>query len=270
MKRGYVDTPDGQIHYHITGDGPPVIILHATPTASATLVTLLEAFAAEGFTAIGMDTIGYGESDRPNPPYTTMEQFAQAVAWFIQGLGLEKVHLYGDKTGSQIALQTAADFPDLVASVAVFESFNWGTESRRAVHEHIHRYHPRSEDGSHIMALWNRTGNPSRKQDLRSREVALRAFLAVNDNTGTECYGVMGWEGAAPFAMTRQDMWSLAPRIQQPAFVMYGPNSELHRALEKFLVTLPHAKGTREAPSPRIDPEAGAKLIGDFFKNPGV
>jgi hypothetical protein len=28
MKRGYVDTPEGQVHYRTEGSGEPVLLLH--------------------------------------------------------------------------------------------------------------------------------------------------------------------------------------------------------------------------------------------------
>jgi pimeloyl-ACP methyl ester carboxylesterase len=272
MKRGYVDTPHGQIHYRIEqppaggSDETPVVVLHNTPSSSEAMAPLLRELGKE-VTAIGMDTIGYGQSDRPPQPYTTMHEFAQAVAWFIQGLGYDRVRLYGDQTGSQIALQTAADFPELVESIAVFDAFNWGTPERRAVHERLHRYYPRDEEGSHLMKLWERTG---RRGDLKQREMSFRNRLTVNDDTGAEVYGHMGWEGAGPYCMCRQDIWSVTPRIQAPAFIMYAPGSELHRALERFLETLPRGRGTREAPNVRTDPAAGARALIDFYRSPGV
>ena len=124
MRRGYVDSPDGQIHYREAGEGEPVIILHPTPMSSRALIPLIEATAAQGFRAIGMDTMGYGESDRPKKPYTTMGEFAQSVVWLMDGLGIDKANLLAGLTGSQIALQVAADFPDRVKSVVTQEAFN--------------------------------------------------------------------------------------------------------------------------------------------------
>src|SRR5207302_1490484 len=95
MKRGYVDTPHGQMHYRIESpegyDGVPVIVMHSTPASSAQMAPLLRELGKE-MTAIGIDTIGYGDSDRPPVPYTTMHEFAQSVAWFIQGLGYKRIH----------------------------------------------------------------------------------------------------------------------------------------------------------------------------------
>lgn len=266
MKRGFVDTPHGQIHYRTEGTGDPVIVFHSTPSSAASMLPIIQALGRE-MQAIGMDTMGYGDSDRPPHPYTTMEEFAQSVAWFIQGLGFAKANLFGVLTGSQIALQTAADFPDLISAVVVQEPFNWGTPSRRAVHERLHRYHVRREDGSHIMEMWNRS---SYSRSVKDRELSLKNLMTVNDDTGAEVYGPMGWEGAAPYAMCRQDIWSVTPRIQAPALVMYAKDSERQRALERFMATLPHGKGMRDAPSAHQDPSGAARIAIDFFKNPGV
>lgn len=265
MKRGFVDTADGQIHYRVTGEGPAVIVFHQTPESSRAMVPVLEGLASRGLRAIGMDTMGYGESDRPNPPFTSMEQFAASVSNFITGLGLERAHLVGCLTGSQIAMQTAADYPDQVETLVTQEAFNWGTESRRAVHERIHRYHTRREDGGHLIELWQRTRYGA---TLVERDARLREFLYVNDDTGAEVYGSMGWEGAGPYAMCRQDIWSVAPRIKAPTLLTYRENSELDRALEKFLQLIPNARGQRNCPFFMRDPDGFAEVAANFIQNP--
>lgn len=228
---------------------------------------LASAVAAEGLRAIPMDTMGYGDSDRPPTPYTTMSEFAQAVIWLMDGLGIEKANLLGVLTGSQIALQVAAEHPDRVNAVVTQEAFNWGTPARRAVHERIHRYHPPQDDGSHLLQIWNRS---KYSPDQREHDLRMREFLYVNEAEPDNVYNGMGWEGAAPFAMCTTDMWSITPRIQAPVLLTYGPNSQLHRAMEKFLDTVNRSKGLRDAPTFVGNPAGLAKIAVDFFKNPGV
>ncbi|MCS7002621.1 MAG: alpha/beta hydrolase, partial [Dehalococcoidia bacterium] len=236
MKRGFVDSPDGQIHYRVVGEGPPVVVFHQTPESSRAMAPLMKALASHGYRVYVMDTMGYGDSDRPPQPYTDMTQFARSVTYFMDGLGIDKAYLVGAMTGAQIALQVAADFPERVIAVAVQEPFNWGTPERRATHMRIHRVHPPREDGGHLIELWNRSryGGSLRDHDLRMRE-----FLYVNEAEGAEVYEGMGWEGAAPYCMTRVVIWDITPKITAPVFVTYFKNIERHRALEKFLETLP-------------------------------
>jgi pimeloyl-ACP methyl ester carboxylesterase len=267
LKRGFVDTPDGQIHYRSAGDGPPVVVLHPTPASSKSLIPVVEALAARGMRGIGMDTIGFGDSDRPNPPFDSQSQYAQSVVNLITGLGYEKANLIGVLTGSQIALQTAAEHPDRIETLIVQEPFNWGTPERRAIHEKLHRYHPRTPDGSYLIELWNRV--PVRN-DLKTHEDRFKEFLAVNDTEGAEVYGTMGWEGAATWSMCRVDIWEVTPRIQVPTLVLYGEGSPRHRALERFLETLPRSKGARDVPMYSSNPGGFADLVVEFIKNPGV
>jgi hypothetical protein len=114
--------------------------------------------------------------------------------------------------------------------------------------------------------MWQRS---SRNPDLKARELSFKHLFTVNDNTNAEVYGPMGWEGAGPYTMTRQVIWDVTPKIQAPALVTYSPGSERHRALERFLDTLPRAKGMRDAPG-MGDPESLARMLIDFYKNPGV
>ncbi|NIR58682.1 MAG: alpha/beta hydrolase, partial [Gammaproteobacteria bacterium] len=87
-------------------------------------------------------------SDRPPEPYTTLHDFAQAVVWLMDGLGLERSSVYGLLTGSEIAVEVAAGWPERVEKLVLEEVFNWNTPSRRAVHERIHHYFPEQRDGS--------------------------------------------------------------------------------------------------------------------------
>ena len=41
MKRGYADTPEGQIHFRTDGAGEPVLLLHQSPRSSRMYVKLI-------------------------------------------------------------------------------------------------------------------------------------------------------------------------------------------------------------------------------------
>jgi pimeloyl-ACP methyl ester carboxylesterase len=271
VRRGFIDTPDGQIHYRDSeAPGDPVIVLHPTPMSARAMLPLINAIAARGYRAIGMDTMGYGDSDRPKTPYTSMSQFAQAVRWLGEGLGYSKVRLVAGLTGSQIALQTAGDHPDFVEALAVQEAFNWGTPSRRAVHARLHYYHPRKPDGGHVLELYQRSAWGDKDQATRERDLNLRDFIYVNEEEGAEVYEGMGWEGAGPWCMTGTVIWDVTPNITAPALITYRKNSELDRALERFLETLPRGKGLRDCPTFLLEADGFADIVVDFFKNPGV
>lgn len=119
LRCAYVDAGYGQIHLREAGSGPPVLLLHKTPTSSLTYARALPLLAAAGYRAIALDTPGYGQSDRPAEPPTEMAFYATAVRDVLDALGIDQVRLVGFYTGAKIALETAAAHPDRVSSLVL-------------------------------------------------------------------------------------------------------------------------------------------------------
>ena len=73
MLRAYANLASGvQMHYRIAGSGPPVILLHPSPQSSRFSVPMALRLA-KNFTAIAVDTPGYGQSDPlPGPSARTV------------------------------------------------------------------------------------------------------------------------------------------------------------------------------------------------------
>ncbi len=271
LKRGFVQSPDGNIEYFEVGAGEPIVLLHATP-ASCMAYRDVAPLLADEFRVIAMSTMGYGQSDRPERPYTTLAEFARAVTWLLNGLDIKKTNLYGTHTGAEIAAVTAAEFPERVDKLILEEVFNWGTSSRRAVHERIHRYFEEKPDGSHLIELWNKVGGTRPGMEMRQATERFINNLVVNAQQ--DAYGHMGWEGAGPYAMTHHDMWETTPKIQAPTLVIHGTTSELGRSHEKFLATIGRSRGVR-IPSQgnfhaRQAPEIWARELKAFLHEPGV
>ena len=194
-RRGFADSPHGSIEYCEWGQGEPLILLHFTPGSCMSFEGVAP-LLADDFRLIGMSTMGYGRSARPAVPYTSVHQFAQAVVWLMDGLGLAKASVFGVLTGSEIAVEVAASWPERVEKLVLQEVFNWKSDARRAVHERIHRFIPAQADGSHLVELWKKYGGDRPGRDLQELSRRFVDYLAVN---GPEpAYGEMGWEGAGP------------------------------------------------------------------------
>jgi len=123
IKKGFVNVGDGQVHYRIAGSGPPIILLHDSPRSSVLHVPLLKEFA-DRFTAIAIDTPGYGNST-PLSPGRQLEipDFGTALAETIAAFGVERCPVYGFHTSSKIALAFAAKHPERVA-VAIMDGLS--------------------------------------------------------------------------------------------------------------------------------------------------
>ena len=78
-----------QVHYRRAGSGPPVVLLHQSPTSSREYIPLIQEIAAKGFTVFSPDTPGNGMSEPfPGGEWKSMEGFADGVVNLMDELGL--------------------------------------------------------------------------------------------------------------------------------------------------------------------------------------
>jgi pimeloyl-ACP methyl ester carboxylesterase len=110
MKRGYADTPEGQIHFYSHGRGAALLMLHETPRAAWSFAPLMHRLGG-GFRCLAPDTLGFGMSD-PLPPKATMEDLARSMTHFLDAQRIEHAHVLGFHTVNKIAAALAAHFPD--------------------------------------------------------------------------------------------------------------------------------------------------------------
>jgi pimeloyl-ACP methyl ester carboxylesterase len=79
LRRGFVDTPEGQIHYATVGQGKPVLLLHQTPRSWDEYRDALPIIGRK-YWAIAMDTIGFGDSFKPEKK-NSVEDYAHGVTF---------------------------------------------------------------------------------------------------------------------------------------------------------------------------------------------
>ena len=87
IRCGYAQTPRGQIHYAEAGDGPPLLLLHATPRSHRAFRGMLPLLAPH-FRAIAIDAPGYGHS-HPLPPEIDMAWMAESLVQCLDALGTD-------------------------------------------------------------------------------------------------------------------------------------------------------------------------------------
>lgn len=111
----YVETDKGKLHYHVAGDGPPILLLHGSgPGVSgwANFRGNLPVFA-EHFRTYVLDMPGYGKSYPLNGnPFAVTPG---AILEFLDALGLRSVSFVGNSFGGAMAVRIAADNPDRVS-----------------------------------------------------------------------------------------------------------------------------------------------------------
>ena len=204
IERAFLTLPGRQVHYRRAGSGPPVVLLHQSPKSSEELIPLIEMLSAD-FTVLAPDTPGYGLSDPIVSPDDDVEidVFADAVAEFFDGMGLERAGLYGLHTGAAIATRFAARYPGRVmALIANGTLIKTPDERADFLAHYLPRFTP-SWDGAHLAWAWSRMREqmiyfPWHRRDPSSRvcfpmtldglQVNSLALLEAGDNYRT-AYG---------------------------------------------------------------------------------
>jgi pimeloyl-ACP methyl ester carboxylesterase len=141
MRRAYADTPEGQLHYRERpGDGPPILLLHQTPSSSIMWERVLAAYP-EGRRLIAVDTPGFGSSDRPDTfPVGGMAYYAARIEGFLDALGLDQVDVVGHHTGAMVACELAVAAPSRVRRLVLIGTVLVTPEQGRAYLEHTIRW----------------------------------------------------------------------------------------------------------------------------------
>ncbi|MBI4199279.1 MAG: alpha/beta hydrolase [Chloroflexi bacterium] len=154
MKRGYVDTPEGQVYYVEDGSGEPLVLLHEAPRSSRMYAKLLPLLARD-YRVVALDMLGAGNSD-PMAPNARLEDLARCVVHALDGLLIRRCHLFGLRTGTVVAGEVAAGWPDRVESLVLF-SYPWVEDSqqRETIAARIAGLPLESStDGSHLQKIW--------------------------------------------------------------------------------------------------------------------
>ena len=106
MKKGYIETRQGQVHYRADGEtGPYLFLLHLTPFSSRMFELALPRLGRH-CRAIALDTPGYGNSDPPPAPISIAD-YGERMLEAIDRITSGPFALCGFSTGAAIALEIA-------------------------------------------------------------------------------------------------------------------------------------------------------------------
>lgn len=177
IRRGYLDTPAGQVFTLDNGAGEPLILLHQTPRSSSMFVPLMRLLAPR-YRTIALDMLGYGDS--PAPPAASdgsvdARELGRNVIHALDALGIDRAHVFGFHTGAFAAAVAAAEAPGrigalvlggypYIADAADFERFFEGQETLLT----LNRPATDSLDGSHAVSMWMKAYSEVQKWWLHS------------------------------------------------------------------------------------------------------
>lgn len=173
VRRGYADTPYGQLHYAESGRGPALLLLHQTPRSYDEFREVQPLLPGR---VIAMDMLGFGLSAALPKPQT-IEQYAAGAFALLNALGVTTAVVLGHHTGAAVAVEMAASHPErvraLVLSSPPWKSHGSGVDDVAT-----------DADGNHLTGLWQlrQPYYPAGRPDLLERFV--RDALAVDPAEG--------------------------------------------------------------------------------------
>ncbi len=112
------------IHYHVSGTGPAIILLHGF-LESSTMWNRLVPLLAEKNTVVTVDLPGHGLSGCLDEVHT-MELLADAVFQVISELDLDMVRIMGHSMGGYVSLAFTEHYPSMVDTLVLLNSTSIG------------------------------------------------------------------------------------------------------------------------------------------------
>jgi len=113
-----------RLHYEVEGpsDGRVVVLVHGLGGRAEDWRELAPYVAKAGFRVYLPDLIGYGRSEKPADFSYSVRDEANVVVGFLDALGLKQVDLGGWSMGGAIAQHVAAEYPQRVRRLMLFDS----------------------------------------------------------------------------------------------------------------------------------------------------
>lgn len=132
----------GEVAYEVFGEGPPVVLVHGTPSRSYiwrhVATTLSERFRVSVY-----DLLGFGESERGEGQDVSIAAQARMLAELVGAWGQEEPMVAGHDIGGAIALRAHLSEGVNFARIALLDAVvltPWGTPALRHVKEHLEAY----------------------------------------------------------------------------------------------------------------------------------
>jgi pimeloyl-ACP methyl ester carboxylesterase len=257
IKKGYLETTHGQVHYRAAGErgAPSLLLLHQTASSSAMYEELMERLANQ-FCLFAPDTPGFGGTFFP-PQRATMEFYAEVLYEAALSFGFDSYFVFGHHTGASIAVQIEFDHPGFAQKMILSGPPYLTTEQREGLRASIAPI-VLQEDGSHLLKLWTRL---RAKDTTVPIELTHREFL-LNLHAGERYH-------EAYLAVCDHDFNAQLAALNCPVLVMAGDNDTLLSALEPAYDALKHGRMRRipDANTYICDrwPEVVAEIVREFF-----
>lgn len=280
---GTIAVPGGTVWFKRVGGGAglPLLVIHGGPGLPHSYLRSLERLADER-EVIFWDQLGCGNSEcPPNSELWTMERSVAEMDAVVQGLGLNRFHIFGNSWGGMLAQQYVLDVPSAAASLTISNSIasipqftqmvaRLKSELDPAIQSAIERHEAagttRSAEYQNAIRVWNET------YLCRVRPWPTE-LLGAFQNMGSAIFETMF--GPSDFhivgTIRNWDVFDRLPEIALPTLVLAGRFDEC--VPEHMLAMHERIGGSRfelfesSAHMPFIEePDKFDSVMGDFLR----
>lgn len=255
IKKGYIETSYGLIHYRTAGEAknPHVLLLHQTASSSEMFEAIMN-LLKDRFYFFAPDTPGFGNSDFPRET-ASIKLYADSLREAWEKFGLRNPFAFGHHTGASIVVQM--EFDEKFARKMFLSGPPFLTkEQKEALKKNVQPIKI-EKDGSHLLKLWERLRAKDENADIY---LTHREFL-LNLHAGERYH-------EAYFAVFNHDFESQLAAVDCPVLVTAGDKDTLKDSLEPAYKALKNGKMRRLTGNTYIcdqSPEVMANLMIEFF-----
>ena len=259
MRRGYIDTQEGQVHYREEGTGEPLLLLHKAGLSSDEYTEMLPLLGKK-YRAIAMDVLGYGNTNMPVPE-PGFNDYVKNILHFLDAMKIKKTNIAGHLLGSSFAVEIAAVHPERVNKLILWDGIYLDEVERKATQEEYSTEHMEFKvDGAHLMKVWN-SRNP--KPDSNLKLIQRSAIEYMKSSLGEA-------SGVSHRALFSYDIGPKLPQIKCPTLLIHGSGGPLFARQEAIRKAIP---GCQEITLDNLGsfpfwekPEAVAKVMLEFLQ----
>jgi benzoate-CoA ligase family protein len=260
MEQAHVNGVD--LEYEVRGVGEPVLLIHGSHIGRSFLPLVAQSALTCRYALIRYHRRGFLGSSPVQGPVSIADQAADARL-LLEHLGARRAHVVGHSYGGPIALQLAADAPELVQSLVLLEAALLTVPGAQSVVELVRAAGRRYRAGDWEPAQDLFLGSPEERADV-ARNVPGALEQALRD---TDTY--FGVE--APAHETWRFGAEQARRITAPTlFVLGARSSQLYvECCEQVEEWVPQTEREVLADATHLlhiqQPAGAATLLADFF-----
>ncbi len=268
--RGRTELAGGSVAWDRFGDGPPIVLVHGTPSWSLLWRNVVPALAGD-FSVYVLDLLGYGGSERREGQDMSIAAQGRALAELLERWALEVPGLVGHDIGGATVLRAHLVEGRPVSRIALVDAVAlnpWNTPTTTHIRAHLEAYRTMPAHlYEEVVKAHLRTAVHRPLDDER-----LAAYLAPwRGEAGQAAYfrKIEQWTDADVGELER-----LLPSLRVPVRLVWGDNDRwLDLSVAERLRALIPGADLRLIPeaghfAPEDEPAAVARELADFFRDP--